>query len=224
MAPQRGMLALALLLLAAAALAEGPRALRVDPARSGDYLVADLEFENLFSRPIENTLRSGLPIVIDCIIEIQQPGGQGDRTILLRSELGYDVWEGIFSLRRDDLSRVFEDFIALRRACDRLEALPLAPLRELPPRATFHMRLRVAVSPFAGGENDRVQRWLAETVSDPCNPDAREFRLDLGGLIDSFFRSADRDKDWGKARRFGPYRLDQLRVIETESPLEENGS
>ena len=210
----RGMLLLALL-AAGASADEGPRALSVDPARSGGYLVADLEFENLLPRPLENTLRSGLPIVIDCLVEFQDETSGESRALLLRSELNYDVWEGVYSLRRDELERAFGDFLALHRACHRQEALPLAPLSELPPRASFHLRLRVAVNPFAGGESDRVLSWLAETVSDPRDRDAREFRLDLGGLIDGFFRGAGRQEGWGDARRFGPYRLDELRVIET---------
>ncbi len=207
------------LLLATGLLADEPRAVRVDPARSGNYLVADLEFENLFPRPIENTLKSGLPVVIDCVIELQGDGG-GHRGILLRSELSYDVWDGIYGLRRGEFSAIFEDFLALRSACDRLEALPLAPLSAVPPQATFHLRLRVSVNPFAGEEEDRVARWLAETVSDPRDPSRREFRVDLGGLIDGFFRNVDRDRNWGQSTRFGPFRMEDLRVVEAQSALE----
>ncbi len=219
MAAPRGIGMLCALLLATGVLADAPRAVRVEPARSGNYLVADLEFENLFPRPIENTLKSGLPVVIDCIIEVQGDGG-GNRGILLRSELSYDVWEGLYGLRRGELSHIFEDFLALREACDRLEAMPLVPLSAVPPRATFHLRLRVAVNPFAGEQEDRVARWLAETVSDPRDPSRREFRVDLGGLIDGFFRSADRDRSWGESTRFGPFRVEELRVIEAQTDTE----
>jgi len=213
MAGLRKVAVLLALLLATASIAEGPRVTRLEPARWDGMLVADMEFENLFPRSIENTLRSGLPVVIDCLVELE---GLESRGILLRSELGYDVWEGRYSLRRGNLSRIFEDFAALRGACDRFEAMPIVPISDLPPAASFHIQLRVAVNPFAGEEADRVARWLAETVSDPRDPDSREFRLDLSGLIDGFFRGAEREKGWGESRRFGPFRLDELRWVEVE--------
>ncbi|MBC8367659.1 hypothetical protein H8E52_09645 [bacterium] len=213
MAAPRLRLFFGLLLLAVGLLAEGPCVVRVEPARSGDQLVADLEFENLFPRPIENTLKSGLPIVIDCLIEMDDHAGEDPRGIVLRSELGYDVWDGIFSLRRGEMHVSFEDFLALQQACDHLTALPLAKLSDLPPAATFHIHMRVAVSPFGGEDADRVARWLSETVSDSRDPNSREFRVDLGGLIDGFFRSTGRNQHWGESRSFGPYRLDKLQEI-----------
>ncbi len=221
MAAPRLRLFFGLLMLAGVLLAEGPRVVRVEPARSGDQLVADLEFANLFPRPIENTLKSGLPIVIDCLIEMDDHQDKDPQGFLLRSELGYDVWDGIFSLRRGELHLSFENFLALQQACDHLEALPLANLGDLPPAATFHIHLRVAVSPFGGEDSDRVARWLAETVSDSRDPNSREFRIDLGGLIDGFFRSTGRNQGWGESRRFGPFRLDELREVAEASPSSE---
>ncbi len=180
------------------------------PLRRGGELVCDLGLTGLFPPAIENTLRSGLPVVIDLACEVRPEGG--GRTIgqFQRSEVRYDVWEDHYTLIRDGRSRDFPDFEAVHNACRRLENLVLAPLSALAPAARVSLSLRVAVNPLSGEERERMARWLAETVTDPGDPSSRELRLDLGGLIQSFFRGGDAGRGWGEERRFGPYLLVDL--------------
>lgn len=220
MAPRR-----AIPLLVAAALAAAPaaraheeaRVVAAEPARAGDQVVCTLDLDRLFTPPIESTLRSGLPVVVDLALELLPEGGGQALGRLLRAEARYDVWDDFYTLRRDGRDRRYTDFASLQRACRRVEAWPLAGLGDLPGPA-FRLRARVAVSPLSGEERDRMARWVAETVSDPGEPAARELRLDLGGLIEAFFRGGDRDRGWGPEARFGPFRVADLRDAAAAAP------
>jgi hypothetical protein len=189
----------------AAAAAEGPAVASVRPAVGGDLLVADFLLTGLFPPPIENTLRSGLPVVIDLVWELEPERGTafGD---LLRSEVRYDVWEDRYTLLRGAERRDFAAFEAMRLAARRLQGQPLARIARLDGSASFRLSVHVAVSPISGEQRERMARWLSETVSDPQDPSARELRLDLGGLIRNVFRGG-RGGETAGAQRFGPFPL-----------------
>ncbi|MBN1269594.1 MAG: hypothetical protein JXB04_08405 [Kiritimatiellae bacterium] len=190
---------------------EEARVVAAEPARAGDQLVCTLVLDRLFTPPIESTLKSGLPVVIDMALELLPEGGGRALGRLLRTEARYDVWDDFYTLRRDGCDRRFADFAGLERACRRVDAWPLAGLGDLP-APVFGLRVRVAVSPLSGEERERMVRWVAETVSDPGDPAARELRLDLGGLIEAFFKGGGRDRGWGPEARFGPFRAAALPV------------
>jgi len=211
------LLAAALATATAARAHEAARVVEAEPARAGDQLVCTLVLDRLFTPPIESTLKSGLPVVIDLALELLPEGGGKALGRLLRTEARYDVWDDFYTLRRDGRDRRFADFADLERACRRVDAWPLAGLGDLP-APVFGLRVRVAVSPLSGEEHERMARWVAETVSDPGDPAARELRLDLGGMIEAFFRSGERGRGWGPEARFGPFRAATLRDAPVADP------
>ena len=204
--------ALGALLAASAARGEGEaRVLRADPAIQEGRLVCGILLGDLFTPPVESTLRSGLPVIVDLVCEVEAADlslGQ-----FVRSELAYDVWEDRYSLLRGGESRVFASFEEVHEACRRYSPLSLASLAALGAAGSFHLRLRVAVNPLSGEERERMSRWLAETVTDPADPSARELRLDLGSLIRGFLRGGDSSQGWGPESLFGPFRLSALPVL-----------
>ncbi len=193
---------------AAQAREQGGRVDRVRLLRTEESLLCDLNLSGLFTSPIESTLRSGLPVVVD-VAMVMLPSTGREQGRLLRSELSYDVWEDLYTLRRGAKETIFEDFDALRRACRSYRGLPLKELGRPGDRGELRLRLRVSVNPLGGPERQRMARWLAETVSDPDDPANRELLLDLGGLIGSFF-SGGEEVGWGRERSFGPYKMSEL--------------
>jgi len=190
------------------AIEQTARIERVDLARAGTELVADVELAALFSAPVENTLRSGLPVVVDLAVELRPAAGR-NMARLVRSTLSYDVWEDRYRLERAGRHWDYPDLAALRAAGARYEALPLAALAALGAPASLTLSLRVAVDPLGGAERERMERWLARTVSDPVDPSARELRLDLGALLGSVFGGKG-EQGWGPERVIGPFALTAL--------------
>ncbi len=193
---------------AAQAREQGGRVDRVRLLRTEESLLCDLDLSGLFTSPIESTLRSGLPVVVD-VAMVMLPSTGREQGRLLRSELSYDVWEDLYTLRRGTKETVFDNFDALRLACRRYRGLALKELGRPGDRGELRLRLRVSVNPLGGRERQRMARWLAETVSDPDDPANRELLLDLGGLIGSFF-SGGEEVGWGQERSFGPYKMSEL--------------
>lgn len=207
-----GVIWLCLFHSAATALEQGGKVEDLRLYRGENGLLCDLALSDLFTSPIENTLRSGLPVVVDiAMVIVPERGTELGR--LLRSELSYDVWEDVYTLRRAEGETTFTDFVALRQASRRYGRLALTELDEAKGSERLHFRLRVSVNPLGGSERRRMARWLAETVSDPDVPANRELLLDLGGLIGSFFGDGD-EAGWGEERSFGPYELSELRPSE----------
>jgi len=211
------LLVLALLAFAvpASAREQNARVERVRLQRGEEGIVCDIDLADIFTPPIESTLRSGLPVVIDVALELRPAVGAVTGR-LLRSELNYDVWEDRYSLIRGGRELVFPEFAALRQACEQYRRHSLGLPTPPADGGGFRLRLRVAVNPLGGVERRRMEHWLARTVSDPADPASRELRLDLGALIGSFFGGGE-DEGWGAERSFGPYRIEDLpRVVENE--------
>lgn len=206
-----------LLLLALAAPVRAdtpPRAASVQLARADGQLVADIALDALFSPPVENTLKSGLPVVIDLAVELRPASGASTGRVL-RSTLSYDVWEDRYRLEREANAWELPDLAALEVASARFTAEPLAALAALPP-GPLSLHLRVAVDPLGGVQRERMVRWLSRTVSDPTDPGARELRLDLGALIGSVFSKKGDDAGWGPELVQGPFRVAELPEIDSE--------
>jgi len=196
-------------LVAAKALAveQTARVERVELSLAAGELLADLELSALLSAPVENTLKSGLPVVVDLAIGLRPGEGRASGR-LLRSTLSYDVWEDRYQLERGGVQRAYPDLAALRAAAARYEALPLAALSDLG-AGSLTLSLRVAVDPLGGAERERMEKWLARTLSDPADPSARELRLDLGALLGSVFGGKGA-QGWGPERVVGPVKIGAL--------------
>ena len=190
------------------AIEQTARIERVELARAEGELVADVDVAALFSASVENTLKSGLPVVVDLALELRPAAGRS-LARLVRSTLSYDVWEDRYRLERGGSHWDYPDLAALRAAGARYEAVPLAALAALGAPASLTLSLRVAVDPLGGAERERMERWLARTVSDPADPSARELRLDLGALLGSVFGGKG-DQGWGPERVVGPFALAAL--------------
>jgi hypothetical protein len=184
----------------------------IHTAHQGDRVVCDIVLERIFTEPIENTLKSGLPVVVDLALQLEPEGGT-PLGQLLRSEAEYDVWEDFFILHRGTSDREYADFSSLRAATLLYDDHPLAAFDLLADFSRFWLSCRVAVSPLSGEERERMARWLAEAVADPQDPASREVRLDLGGLINMFFKGGEEERGWGPERRFGPFELASLPVL-----------
>ncbi len=191
----------------AQAIEQTARIERVELARAEGELVADVDVVALFSPPLENTLKSGLPVVVDLALELRPAAGRAMGR-LVRSTLSYDVWKDRYRLERGGRHWDYPDLATLRAAGSRYEALPLAALAALG-AGSLTLSLRVAVDPLGGAERERMERWLARTVSDPADPSARELRLDLGALLGSVFGGKG-EQGWGPERLIGPFAVAAL--------------
>jgi hypothetical protein len=191
----------------------GPEVSGLQLHRFQGQLVADITLTNLFSSTITATLRSGLPVVIDLALELRSEvhGDHPPVGHLIRTKVTYDVWDDIYFLKRAGRTLTFTDRDKVIDACGRLPGQPLAPLTRFIPGDRVTLLCRVAVNPLSGQEREKMADWLAQTVSGQDDLSSREIRLDLGALINSFFRGGEISDAWGPESNFGPFDLATLK-------------
>ena len=161
------------------------------PRRESDWLVVDLRLHDLLDERTRSTVESGLPG--SCLVEIElrdATGAARARRTLERS-LEVDLWEDVVRLLEGENWRRFDSLAAADSAWSRWEGVRLARWHTLDPRRRYRLRVRILVEPLGAEERERVSRWVSRVERD----DRRELSVDLGGLVQRFFGSADAASD-----------------------------
>jgi hypothetical protein len=208
-----------LLLVCAASARAQFRITRVEPRRCGDRLCAAVRMQDALTVKIEQTIRSGLPAVMEFRFVLRD----GRERILVRSTVSCrilcDVWKDEYRVECGPERRLFHAFDSLRVHFQALSGLPVAPLSVLPAEASCRIWIQAEVLPIAAGQDDRVRDWLVGTDADdaPFSEGVRHegFRLSLSGLIGSLFsreRKAELQTEWFSGELFSIRALDEKAV------------
>jgi hypothetical protein len=195
---RRAAAALVLLCCAAgAALAadETARVTAVTPARAGDLVVARLRTAGLPGERLLQSMRSGLVSAVDLdlvLLDDRERIVVGNRVSL---QLAFDLWEEIFSVRSDGRERRFTSLDDLQTYLAELGAVPVAPLGELAPGASYRLRIGLQVHPIAPAEQERVEDAIAgDGRPRREGQDQQEASVSLGRLIRFFYKGGGDDR------------------------------
>lgn len=180
----------------AAAAAEDPaRVTGVTPARVGDLVVARLVTEGLPGQRLLQSMRSGLVSAVDldlALLDDRQKVVGGNS---ISFQLGFDLWEEVFSVSSDGRERRFQDLADLQAYLSELQGLPVIPVNRLLPEASYQLRVGWQVHPIAPAEQDRVEDVI---VGDQRprreGQDQQEASVSLGRLIRFFYKGGDGDR------------------------------
>ena len=185
-------------LAAGVALAEDDpaRVTSITPARVGDLVVAHLNTEGLPGEKLLQSMRSGLVSSVDldlALLDDRQKVVDGNRVSL---QLGFDLWEEIFSVRSDGSERSFHSLDDLQSYLAELWAVPVIPVSRLEPEARYRVRIMLQVYPIAPAEQDRVEDVI---VGDQRprreGQDQQEASVSLGRLIRFFYKGGGSSRD-----------------------------
>ena len=174
---------------------------------SGENVAATVTFAGLFSEEIVGTVQSGLPAVVELLFTLID---RDDETIdagLHTIELRYDVWDGVYWMKRADANERFASFAAMASAVQTLRRVTIVPLSALRPNTEYAIKMSVAIHPLAGREKQEIAGWVNENVRSGSDGSLREQVLNLNDLIEHFF---SRDKgpanrsDWFRTEFFNP--------------------
>lgn len=180
----------------AAVAAEDPaRVTAVTPARVGDLVVARLATEGLPGQRLLQSMRSGLISAVDldlALLDDRQKVVGGNS---ISFQLGFDLWEEIFSVRSDGREQRFQDLDDLQAYLAELRALPVIPVNRLDPEARYRLQIGWQVHPIAPAEQDRVEDVI---VGDQRprreGQDQQEASVSLGRLIRFFYKGSGDDR------------------------------
>lgn len=165
------------------------RVTEVNPARTGDLVVAHLKIEGLPGEKLLQSMRSGLVSSVDldlALLDESQKVVGGNRVSL---KLAFDLWEEIFSVRSGGGERRFQSLDDLSLYLAELEAVPVVPLGLLVPDARYRLRIGLQVHPIAPAERDRVEDVIAgDQRPRREGVDQQEASVSLGNLIRFFYK------------------------------------
>ncbi|MCP4571341.1 MAG: DUF4390 domain-containing protein [bacterium] len=188
----------ALVLLAAccqAALAADPPAkvTSVTPERAGDLVVCRLRTEGLPGQKLLQSMQSGLISAVELEVAVVDDREQVVAGNHISLQLGFDLWEEIFSVRGDGAERRFTNLADLESYLQELGDVPVAPVSRLDPEARYRLHIGLQVHPIAPAEQDRVENVIVgERSSRREGSDEQEAQVSMGRLIRLFFKGGDK--------------------------------
>lgn len=193
---------LAVLLLLAHTVVRGadpaPRLVRIVPARVGEQVVCHLTTIGLPGEKQLQSMRSGLVASVELNLALVN---ENDRVLEGQSfslSLGFDLWEEVFSLRKEGTERRFRTLADLQNYLADLRGLDVAPASLLESTERYRLRVGLVVHPIAPDERQRVE----DVITGGQRPqreglDQQEASVSLGRLI-RFFYKGGRDSQEGQ--------------------------
>jgi hypothetical protein len=152
-------------------------------------IVCDVRCGGIFSERITGTVKSGLPAIVELIYTFETRGGEAVAGGIHSFELGYDVWEDVYSVTAGDSTSTFDGpggFDAMKAAIEHMHRVPIAPAGGLDPALEYTVTLAVAVHPLTGTEKRRVEGFVEESMG-MSHETWREQALSVNELINRFF-------------------------------------
>ncbi|MDY0109638.1 MAG: hypothetical protein RBT60_06840 [Candidatus Krumholzibacteria bacterium] len=189
---------LAWLLLAATraqAAGEPARVITVTPARTGTLVVAHLTTVGLPGEKLVQSMRSGLTSAVQLDLALldekqQELGGNS-----LSLQLGFDLWDEVFSVHTADCERRFRSLAELQEYLTNLAAVPVITTDRLSPRARYRLRVGLQAHAIAPAQQERVEDVIAGNPrSRREGHDRQEASVSLGRLIRLFYKSGERSE------------------------------
>lgn len=165
----------------------------VTPGVAGDLVVCSLRTEGLPGAKLLQSMQSGLVSAVElemALVDERERIVAGNHLSL---QLGFDLWEEIFSVRSDGTERRFGSLADLEGYLEELGGVPVAPLVRLEPGARYRLHIGLQVHPIAPAEQDRVEDVIAgEQRPRREGRDEQEAQVSMGQLIRFFFKGGDK--------------------------------
>lgn len=155
-----------------------------------DSLKCGFACPDLFSGSIEQTLLSGLPVLIEWQSRLSS---QENPTVSLSSHkyrLTYDIWEERFTLENSGRRQFFASLKALQSWWNPREGLALVPLAALKNTPVLRLELSLSVILLTRAQGEKMKNWIFNTSETEENIPSMErdtgFRLNLNQVVSLF--------------------------------------
>ncbi|MCI0452047.1 MAG: DUF4390 domain-containing protein [Candidatus Latescibacteria bacterium] len=190
---------------AEARAAPRPRVTRVDVSSTRDHVVCTITSDELFSEQVVNTVKSGLPAVVELVYRVVDARDRSLVRGLYTVEIRCDVWTDVYALVRDDTSYSYPSFETVSAAVERLEQVPVLPLSALDEGTEISILFAIAVYPLRGKEQENIVGWVEEQVGGQSSRTWREQVLNIDDLIQRLFSDdVQQRSDWFRSPSYRP--------------------
>jgi hypothetical protein len=189
-----------------------------------EELAGDVQCRGIFSERVVQTVRSGLPAVVEVFYHLVETREGTEAKGVFRLSLHYDVWDDIYSVTVGDTSISMKNFESLRAFTSTLRSVPIVPARSLLDGTRYRLRCSIAVNPLRGTDRERIEVWVREKVRSDNESSWREQLLNVNELISYFFSREKNSPERSSWFVTEPFRLSELKeesAAEGNSPGED---
>ncbi len=160
------------------------------PFVQNDSLKCSFACPDLFSGSIEQTLLSGLPVLIELQSRLSSNENPAVSLSSRKYRLSYDIWEDQFTLESSGRRQFFSSLKALQSWWNPREGLPLAPLTALKNTPVLRLELSLSVILLTRAQGEKMKTWIFNASETEENIPSMErdtgFRLNLNQVVSLF--------------------------------------
>ncbi len=200
---KRTVLILMLILLGAVPARPQFRISAIEPRACGDRLCAAVRMEDALTVKIEETIRSGLPAIVELRILLADSRKRTLHRSAVHFKIISDIWKDEYRVEGPGRMRVFRSFDSLKCHFRALDGLPVAPMERLPREGPCRIWIQAEVTPISASQGDKVRDWLVQSDGEEprfsSGSRSEGFKLSLSGLVGSLFsreKKRELQTDW----------------------------
>jgi hypothetical protein len=144
--------------------------LAVDPPHvDGDFVWADLRFDDLFDGRVAQSLQRGMPATLQLRAELWRKRtawfDRVERTFEGSIRIRYEVWRKTYRVERADAPpRMYGSLDSVRIALARSISLPVARREQLSDGPHYYVVVTATVRPLSVEDVEEVEGWLSGEV------------------------------------------------------------
>lgn len=190
------------------------RITRIEPQRCGEQLCATVWMQDALTLKIEETIRSGLPAIIEFRILLFNRQHKTLHKSMVSCKIQCDIWKEEYRVESNGHRRLFHAFDSLKSHFQTLRDLPVAALSTLPAEASCQIGIQAEVMPISASQSDKVREWLVNADDEEqfySNASRNEgFKLSLSNLVSSLFsreKKRELQTGWFYSEFFSPHGL-----------------
>jgi hypothetical protein len=175
---------------------ETARLVDVTPGLAGDTVICHLKTQGLPGEKQLQTMRSGLESAVELQVALLDENGRPVISQSLSLRMGFDLWDEVFSVRRDGKERRFQTLADLKAYLAELEAIPVTSADVLRSSTLYRVQVGLVVHTLAPAEQKRVEDVIVGARSSRREgQDAQEASVSLGRLIRLFYKGSEETRD-----------------------------
>ncbi len=139
---------------------------RIKPGKTGEHLCATVWMHGAFSIKIEETIRSGLPAMMDLRILLRDQSRKIHGKTTLTFQIQCDIWKEEYRVARAEQMRFYASFDSVKAYFATLHDLPVIEYKKLNPTERYQIWIQAEVMPISKIQSDQVKEWLVDSDED----------------------------------------------------------
>lgn len=183
---------------------------------SNDSLKIEFAIDNLLEGDVRKTVLAGLPLAMEFSFELLNSQQKQLINKNIRGRITYNVWEEYFLMEVHEAGKKqFFSLPELERWMQTVRGIGLAPAALLNAGESYRVKVHARIFLLTREQSRELKWWLqrSEPVEEelPSRERSTGFKLNLNRIVQLFFSTEERQKEYTADGRSGVFRLSDLK-------------